>query len=156
MYRQIILLTVFVIFTVFVSNTFKTYNFDENRLINVEIKGEVSEEKAINVPLGSTFESIIPQLGLLNTSDISNISYLDVLYNNQIIEIPKVENCNLVSINSGSIAELSALPGIGKSIAAKIIEYRNEYGSFHNLDELMNVSGIGSKKYEKIKQYICL
>lgn len=156
MYRRIILLTIILIFIKCIANSYKIYDFNENNSINIEIKGEILEEKTIKVDIGSRFEDIIDDIGLKETSDISNFSKLSVLYNNQIINIPTKKDCNLVSINNGSIAELSCLPGIGKSIALKIIEYREAYGSFHNLDEIMNVQGIGLKKYEKIKQFICL
>ncbi|MBR4484313.1 MAG: helix-hairpin-helix domain-containing protein, partial [Erysipelotrichaceae bacterium] len=62
----------------------------------------------------------------------------------------------LVSINSAGIEELTTLPGIGKTTAQKIIDYRQEKGSFLSLEELMNVKGIGKSKYEKIKGSITL
>ena len=46
------------------------------------------------------------------------------------------------------------LNGIGEKTADKIIEYRNENGKFSSIDEIMNVSGIGEKKFEKIKEHI--
>lgn len=48
-----------------------------------------------------------------------------------------------VNINSASAEELRALPGIGPSKAAAIVEYRNQNGSFKSVDELKNVKGIG-------------
>ena len=89
-------------------------------------------------------------------SDLSNLSRLQKLKNNQIIIIPKINNTSLISINNANIYELSSLPGIGKSTALKIIEYRENIGSFINVEDIKNVSGIGDKKYEKIKKYICL
>ena len=46
------------------------------------------------------------------------------------------------------------LPGIGEKTALKIIEYRNKYGGFKSIDEIKNISGIGDKKYAKIKDLI--
>ena len=57
-----------------------------------------------------------------------------------------------VDINSAGIEELEKLPGIGPSKAAKIVEYRNEHGPFHSLDELDNVSGIGKAIIDKISE----
>ena len=57
-----------------------------------------------------------------------------------------------VDINSAAIEELEKLPGIGPSKAAKIVEYRNEHGPFHSLDELDNVSGIGKAIIDKISE----
>lgn len=156
MYRKLIILLSIFTFIFLIGNSYKIYDFEDAKQINIEIKGEVLKEKTIIVNNGSKFVDIIDEIGLIETSDISNISKLSVLHNNQIINIPKKSNNNLVSINNGSISELSCLPGIGKNIAIKIIDYRKEYGCFHDLDEILNVPGIGTKKYEKIKQYICL
>jgi competence protein ComEA len=46
------------------------------------------------------------------------------------------------------------MPGIGNVIAQNIIDYRNKYGLFKSKEELINVKGIGEKKFEKIKDLI--
>ena len=56
-----------------------------------------------------------------------------------------------VNINTASAEELSTLKGIGPGTAEKIIKYR-EMHPFKRIDELMNVKGIGEKKFEKIKE----
>ncbi|MBR2786988.1 MAG: helix-hairpin-helix domain-containing protein [Clostridia bacterium] len=63
---------------------------------------------------------------------------------------------NKVNINSATQTELETLNGIGPSLAAKIIEYRNKNGKFNSIDELMNVSGIGSSKLEGIRDSVVL
>ncbi len=64
------------------------------------------------------------------------------------------EKSNLININTADVAELQKLTGVGPSTAAKIITYRQEYGRFGSTEELMNVSGIGEKTYEKLKNAI--
>ncbi len=59
-----------------------------------------------------------------------------------------------IDINTASIQQLQLLPGIGESLAQRIVDYRNTYGAFLSVTELMNVSGIGEKKFEQIKPYI--
>ncbi len=60
----------------------------------------------------------------------------------------------LININTASKEELKSLPGIGDSIAGKIIKYREENGSFKKKDDIMKVSGIKDKLFSKIKDHI--
>ena len=59
-----------------------------------------------------------------------------------------------VNINTSSSEELQLLPGIGEKTAAKIIDYRNKFGFFRYKEDIMNVSGIGEKKFAQIRDLI--
>ncbi len=59
-----------------------------------------------------------------------------------------------ININKATKEELDTLPGIGESTAQKIIKYREEHGSFKNIEELKEVKGIGDTKYEEIKDLV--
>ncbi|OGQ50196.1 MAG: hypothetical protein A3I09_05215 [Deltaproteobacteria bacterium RIFCSPLOWO2_02_FULL_47_10] len=59
-----------------------------------------------------------------------------------------------IDINTASASVLEVLPGIGPSLASKIIKYREEHGQFANIDELDNVNGIGPKTLEKLRKYL--
>lgn len=61
-----------------------------------------------------------------------------------------------ININKASIEELQSLTGIGKSKAESIIKYREENGDFENIEDIMNVSGIGESAYSKIKDNITI
>ena len=61
---------------------------------------------------------------------------------------------SLVNINTATQTELETLPGIGPSIALKIINYRKENGKFAAIEDIKNVSGIGDSKFETLKKYI--
>lgn len=59
-----------------------------------------------------------------------------------------------VNLNTASAAQLEALPGIGKAMADRIVEYRQKNGSFKKAEDLMNVRGIGEKNFLKLKPLV--
>jgi len=59
-----------------------------------------------------------------------------------------------VNLNTASVAQLEALPGIGKATADRIVEYRQKNGSFKKAEDLMNVRGIGEKNFLKLKPLV--
>ena len=61
-----------------------------------------------------------------------------------------------ISLNQATTGELETLPGIGPSKAEAIIKYREEVGAFQSIDELTNVSGIGEKTLEKLRDSLDL
>ncbi|RFU71660.1 hypothetical protein D0469_00705 [Peribacillus saganii] len=58
-----------------------------------------------------------------------------------------------VNLNTAEQADLETLPGIGPAKAAEIIAYRNQTG-FKTIEDLRNISGIGDKTFEKLKDFI--
>lgn len=62
----------------------------------------------------------------------------------------------LVNINKAGVEELDALPGVGQSTAQAIVDDRDANGAFASIEDLMRVSGIGEKKFEKLKGKICV
>ena len=59
-----------------------------------------------------------------------------------------------ININTASVEELQTLKGIGPATAKSIILYREEYGAFSAIEEIMNVKRIGEKTFAKIKERI--
>lgn len=68
------------------------------------------------------------------------------------------ENINSIkiSLNKATKEELMTLPGIGEAKALAIIAYRDEKKGFKNIEELLQISGIGESIFEKIKNNITL
>lgn len=61
------------------------------------------------------------------------------------------EKIELVNLNTASFDELKTLSGISDVLAQRIIDYRNDNGGFAEIEEFMNVKGIGEKIFEKNK-----
>ena len=59
-----------------------------------------------------------------------------------------------IDLNSATLCELDSLPGIGLSMAERILEFRRENGPFRRVEDLMNVRGIGEKKILKLRDRI--
>ena len=128
----------------------------KDKLISIEVRGEVDDPGIYEFVLGSTFNDLFKTIKLKNDADISSFNLNSTLSNKQVIIIPKLKENKLISINSASLIELSSLKGIGNSLAQRIIEYRENNNGFKSIEEIKNVKGIGDKKFENIKEYITL
>ena len=161
-----------------VTNTDNTN--EDLETIMVHIDGEVVTPGIISLKAGARIADAIQACG--GTTDISDISKINLAYelkDGQKVYIPSIYDVEdveyiqndagnnviipdassssaLVNINSATQAELETLPGIGPSTATKIIDYRNKNGDFKNIEDIMNVSGIGESKFNNIKDYICI
>jgi competence protein ComEA len=62
----------------------------------------------------------------------------------------------VVNLNSASAVELARLPGIGATVAQRIVEHREKNGSFRAVEDLMLVRGIGEKSLERLRPYLTL
>ena len=156
MYRKLILYLLAILTILFQSVGIENLDPEEKKKISVEIKGEVEKQGVYEMDLGSTLEDLLKSAKPYPDADLSSFSLQKRLHHLELVVVKKKEKKKLVSINSAGIEELTTLPGIGKTTAQKIIDYRQEKGSFLSLEELMNVKGIGKSKYEKIKGSITL
>ena len=140
------------------------YEIKENSRIAdiIKVAGGLTEEANINnINLAFLLEDgmkiHIPKYG----EDINEIKDDTSMYiskeNNEIqgiINTNKNSKNNKININNATQTELESLPGIGKSTALNIINYRKENGKFSNIEDIKKVSGIGDSKYNKIKDLI--
>ena len=72
----------------------------------------------------------------------------------QVKELVSEKKNGKININTATSEELQSLKGIGPSTASSIIAYREEYGGFSSIEEIMNVKRIGEKTFAKIKDRI--
>ena len=73
------------------------------------------------------------------------------------VEVPREEiapDFPPVDLNTATAEELDTLPGIGESLAGRIIAYREANGPFRTIEQIMEVSGIGEAKFAELKDRI--
>ena len=61
-----------------------------------------------------------------------------------------------VNINTATEAQIALLPGIGPKLATEVVTYRTNNSGFKTAEDIKKVSGVGEKKFEKIKDFIVL
>lgn len=124
--------------------------------IQCEIKGEIQNPGVYTIANGSTVQMLVEEAGgALDQADLSALSLMEVLSNNQVVVIPQKTEQPKISINTASEDQLCSLPGIGPALAGRIVEYRSAT-PFSSLEQIMEVKGIGAKMFAKIKEQICL
>ncbi|MDR7870257.1 MAG: helix-hairpin-helix domain-containing protein [Tissierellaceae bacterium] len=144
---------------------------EEEIIIMVHISGQVYNPGLVELKSGSRVKDAVDLAGgLKKEADIDRINLAKKLEDEEKIYVPKkgedidVEisssSDNLssnsggkVNINTCSKEQLVDLPGIGEVTATKIIDYRNS-NQFKSIEDIMNVSGIGVKKFEGLKDFI--
>jgi len=67
---------------------------------------------------------------------------------------PTQTNSDIIDLNAASLAQLQSLPGIGPARAQSIIDYRESIGGFTQIEELLNISGIGNAIFNGLKELI--
>jgi competence protein ComEA len=127
---------------------------NDNKLIDVQVLTLDQSVKNYTVPLYSKL-NVLLELIDCSQCDMSRFNPETVLKHNDIIVLYPIID-KRISINQASLDELDELPGIGPSIAQRIIDYRNEHGFFQDLEDLMRIKGIKSAIYDKIKALIRL
>jgi len=154
---------------------------EENREIVVYISGAVVHPGLLHLPLNARLDDALQAAELTAEADLEVLNPAQKLKDGQKIIVAskstgtgqltgnetqnKTENSAAqpgttdglsakVNINTAGINELDTIPGIGPALAQRIIDYRTENGLFSAPEEIQNVSGIGSKTYEKMEKYI--
>ena len=155
----------------------------EKKSIFVDVSGEVMTPGLYELKEGARINDAISIAGgVTSLADLTTVNLAYILQDAMKITIPKKETkktvqknvtlkptvttsittntseslLELVNINTASKDELKRLEGIGDATAKKIIDYRDKNGSFKTKEDIKNVSGIGTSKYEKIKEKIVI
>ena len=147
--------------------------------IYVDLKGAVKHPGVYALDQGSRVFDLLEMAGGL-TEDAAEraLNQAQLLVDQQSLYVPTIEewqadsqgpqanvvrsqaplvsspNSGKVNINQADLAQLETLPGIGAKKAQAIIDYRTANGSFHSLEDLGKVKGIGPKMLEKLKDLV--
>jgi len=143
--------------------------------ILIDVKGAVTIPGVYEATTGERVIDVINKAGgLLDSADKNNINFAMKVADEMVLYIPVIgeqtqvmsggvagesQQANStadekVNLNSASETDLQTLPGIGPSKALAIIEYRDTNGSFKTIEDLKEISGIGEKTFEKLKDHI--
>lgn len=151
----------------------------EAKKIIIHITGCVRNTGIVEVDDGSRIIDVIEKAGgFTEEADISKVNLAYIVQDAQKIYIPSIldekeieyvstesgenviiedktkEKTSKVNINKAKQTELEQIPGIGPSTALKIINYRKENGEFSSIEKIKEISGIGEKKFDEIKEHI--
>ena len=162
----------------------KSLNTTEENEVIIHIIGSVKNPGIVRLKEGSRIEDAIEAAGgLTENADISRVNLAYVVDDGTKIKIPSSQEEDIgdeeiigsgsgeniiieenttssnkssqtININKATETELQTLPGIGASLASRIIEYRSQNGKFGSIEEIKNVNGIGDSKFENIKDLI--
>lgn len=146
----------------------------EDTTIMVHISGQVYNPGIVELKLGERLKDAVKYAGgLKKEADIDKINLAKKLSDEDKIYIPKIgeetkdvidilienpkegnkDTIGKININNCTKEALMSLPGIGEITAEKIINYRNE-NKFSVIEDIKNISGIGDKKFDAIKDLI--
>lgn len=140
-------------------------------LVRVYVKGEVKNPGVYELSVTDRVCDAVDKAGgVIESGDISALDLARFLEDGETITVPSIDgyseqnstetvfsdNTAKININTASKETLSTLNGIGESIASRIIDYREKNGNFEDIHDLLNVSGIGKKKFENIQDSICV
>ena len=115
---------------------------------NFNMAETISDGQHIRVPEKTIQQSAQSQVNNYNANDSSDGVSASPSNNSS---SKTVDSGGMVNINTANSTELQTLKGIGPKMAERIIEYRQNNGSFKSIEEIKNVRGIGDKTFEKLK-----
>lgn len=154
--KQLLLIFIIILLVAGVDTYAVSLNQAQHDTITVTIEGEVEQPGSYQLPLYACLSDLLQLSGTAEDADLSVLNPQMILKDHDHVIIPSLQQATRISINTADADTLCLLDGIGPSTAQKIIDYRNEHGLFQNLEDLMNVKGIGQARFEKIRDQICL
>ncbi len=136
--------------------------------INVYVSGAVHQPDVYALPLNSIVKDAIAAAGGATAdADLDRINLASHLSDQMHVHVPRQGEASPtpdkkspatpsapININTATLEELDALPGIGPALAKVIVDYRTTNGPFKKIEDINNVKGIGDALYAKLKDLI--
>lgn len=139
-------------------------------MLVVQAAGAVVRPGLYRLPPGARVDDLVTAAGgLAADADADRINLAAPLSDGQKIYVPRIGEPvpadavagpqppsahEPVDLNTASVAQLDALPGIGPSTAQAILDYRAQHGRFRSVDDLLQVRGIGAAKLDQIRPLV--
>lgn len=146
-------------------------------VIQIYVTGAVDKPGVYRLPIDARVYEAIEMAQSLPTANLKNINLAQKLEDGQAIVVPAMgeesssespggavmsvnSSSNMggsgkLNINTASVQELDEkLPGIGPTLAQRIVDYRKLHGNFTKIEDLNNVSGIGDQRFSELKDLI--
>ncbi|MCM3161855.1 helix-hairpin-helix domain-containing protein [Metabacillus litoralis] len=148
----------------------KTSENSEASTIVIDVKGAVQTPGVYEISANARVHEIIEKAGgLSDQADEAAVNLASSLEDGMVVYIPQIgenkenpfqttnedkDSPKKININLATSEELQTLSGIGPAKAEAIISYREENGHFKSIEGLLEVSGIGEKSLEKLKEEV--
>lgn len=148
-------------------------NLQEMNIMKVDVKGAVKHIGVYEAYDGDRVIDLINRAGgFIDNADVNKVNLSKRVHDEMVIYVPMIGEENIeelaelfdsqqenlksgkININTADVTMLQTLPGIGQKKAEMIIEYRNTNGPFQKEEDLTNVTGIGIKTFEQLKELI--
>ena len=144
-------------------------------LLVVDVAGEVQRPGVYRVPAGSRADAAVQQAGgVTSHAERAAVNLAMPLHDGQQIVVPRHGSAPVaaaaagapagtgsaaapaqpVSLSTATVEQLDTLDGIGPTLAARIVQYRDAHGGFRSVDELRQVSGIGDKRFAALRKAV--
>lgn len=135
---------------------------ESTTVVTVHVIGAVRAPGVYELPLGSRVNDAVERAGGPSiVADLSGTNLARKLVDGEQVNIPKrvvgvrenqpIATPEILDLNLASAEQLAGLPGIGMDLAKAIVAHRRRIGQFANVNQLLDVKGIGERKFAAIK-----
>jgi competence protein ComEA len=137
----------------------------DRTVIDVHVAGWVTNPGVVTVDEGSIVADAIAAAGGLRPGAAANaVNLAATLVPGQQVVVPGPESSNganpvddaggLVSLNHATASDLETLPGVGPVLAERIVSFRESHGPFEQVEDLLEVPGIGEAKLASMRDLV--